>query len=84
MRTHKQMADEPAGNQTRRQFLAAAARAAALVLIAGGAARALFGPRRPGGDQRCVGRSICRGCGRFDDCILPAAASAKQSTGARS
>ena len=36
------------------------------------------GVRRPAGSETCVNDGLCRGCGAFAGCGLPAALSAKQ------
>ena len=65
---------------SRREFLKAAGRLAAL----GGLGILVFrllrrtGVRRPAGSETCVNDGLCRGCGAFAGCGLPAALSAKQ------
>jgi len=66
--------------QTRREFLRGLARGAALAAVAGASGAALAGSgKRPSG-QTCINRGICRGCGVFARCGLPAALSARQAT----
>jgi len=68
--------------QTRRELVRSIGRGAALV---GVALLAAWLVRRGGGGGRdgakCINRGICRGCAAFKDCLLPAAASAKQASG---
>ncbi|MCX7030071.1 MAG: hypothetical protein NTU62_08125 [Spirochaetes bacterium] len=64
---------------SRREFLRTAGRAIAL----GGLGVLVFrllrrgGVRRPSGTETCVNDGLCRGCGAFAGCGLPAALSAK-------
>ncbi|MCE5277711.1 MAG: hypothetical protein ABFD92_16015 [Planctomycetaceae bacterium] len=69
-------------NVTRRGFFGILARvAAAAGLAAGGAALSLLrkGGEGPLKNQSCTSRGLCRGCGAFQTCALPAAMSAKQA-----
>ncbi len=65
---------------SRREFLRTAGRLIAL----GGLGVLVFrllrrtGVRRPAGAETCVNDGLCRGCGAFAGCGLPAALSAKQ------
>ncbi|MCE5328679.1 MAG: hypothetical protein LLG01_19950 [Planctomycetaceae bacterium] len=62
---------------TRRGMFGALARiGAAAALAAAGAAVSVF---RDTDGQSCVNRGLCRGCGVFSNCGLPAALSAKQA-----
>ena len=65
---------------SRREFLRTAGRLIAL----GGLGVLVFrllhrtGARRSAGAETCVNEGLCRGCGAFAGCGLPAALSAKQ------
>jgi hypothetical protein len=65
----------PEKAESRREFFRAAARYTFIGLLSAAGALAA---RKPGG-QRCVNRGICSGCGRFADCGLPQALSARQA-----
>lgn len=74
--------DRPAGLRSqspfsRREFFPAAARYGALAVLAGIAAVAAGTKRARPAAQGCVNKGVCRGCGAFDGCGLPAALSAK-------
>jgi hypothetical protein len=61
--------------ESRREFLRGAARGGLLTLLV--AVGALAARRRGAGAQRCVNLGVCRGCGVYVSCGLPAALSAK-------
>ena len=64
---------------TRREFLPAVARYGALAVLAAIAALATGTKRTRPAARKCINKSICRGCGAFDGCGLPAALSAKSA-----
>ncbi|MBL7133751.1 MAG: hypothetical protein ISS78_06605 [Phycisphaerae bacterium] len=64
---------------TRREFFPAAARYGALSVLAGIAAVAAGTKRTRPAAQSCVNKGLCRGCGAFGACRLPAALSAKSA-----
>ena len=63
----------------RREFLRSLGRivGGGALLAAAGFALARRGRQRR--DQVCIGRGLCRGCGRYERCGLPAALSARQA-----
>ena len=63
----------------RREFFPAAARYSALAVLTAIAALASGDKRSARAKQKCINRSVCRGCGVFDGCRLPAALSAKRA-----
>jgi hypothetical protein len=65
---------------SRREFLRTAGRLIALGGLGILVFRLLRGGRgsRPAGAETCVNEGLCRGCGAFAGCGLPAALSAKQ------
>jgi len=67
------------GAISRREFLRGLGRNAALAGLAAVAAGLIARGGRAGGSERCINQGICRGCGVFEDCHLPAAFSAKQA-----
>ena len=71
--------DSTARAVTRREFLPAAARYGALAALAAVAALAAGIKRSRPAAQKCINKGICRGCGAFDGCGLPAALSAKSA-----
>lgn len=64
---------------TRREFFPAVARYGALAALAAIAALTAGTKRSQPASQKCINKSICRGCGAFDGCGLPAALSAKSA-----
>lgn len=66
------------GNK-RRDFLSGLLRGAAGVALAGLAGKLLIG-RRDDDRHRCINDSLCRDCGRYDDCVLPQAEALRRST----
>jgi hypothetical protein len=70
------MNDKPRDVCTRRDLLRGLARGAAIAALAGGAV-ALGLRRRDASDAAhvCTNEGVCRGCGRAEGCILPAAES---------
>jgi len=71
------MQSSPETVESRREFFRATARYGLLALVS--AAAALATRRRMPSGQRCVNRGICRSCGSFANCGLPAALSAKHA-----
>lgn len=65
--------------RTRRDVLRGAGRAVAAVALAAIAGLAIFSRRGDGDEHRCIALGLCRGCGKFRRCALPAALSAKQA-----
>ena len=63
----------------RREFFPAAARYGALAGLAAIAALAAGAKRSKPASQKCINKSVCRGCRAFDGCGLPAALSAKNA-----
>ena len=65
---------------TRREFFPAAARCGALAVLAAITAMAAGTKRSGRAHRKCINKSICRGCGAYHGCRLPAALSAKNAT----
>lgn len=63
---------------SRRGLFAGMARVAAALTLGTLAVKLLTGQRRPGQDHSCDNQGLCRACGRYDDCILPQAQSARE------
>ncbi len=72
----------PKTSESRREFFSAAARYGLLGVLG---AVASLAARRPGlGNQTCVNRGICGGCGQVAECALPQALSFRARKGASS
>lgn len=64
---------------SRREFFPAAARCGALAVLAAIAAMATGTKRSGRAGRKCINKNICRGCGAYHGCRLPAALSAKNA-----
>jgi hypothetical protein len=66
--------------QSRRDFIKSLGRAALLGAIVGSVGLLFFKRRfSMNTAHTCINQGICRGCGKFENCILPQALSAKNA-----
>ena len=69
---------DPNGGASRREFLRGGARYALLSAL-GAVSATLIQRRGPTiAGQNCISQGMCRGCGAFEECGLPAALSVKE------
>jgi hypothetical protein len=69
---------EMAPGASRRGLFAGLGRWAAALTLGGLAIKLFTGRRGAGQNHSCDNQGFCRACGRYDDCILPQAQSARQ------
>ena len=63
---------------SRRELMAKVLRGGVLGLVGAGGGAAVAKRRRLVRQGKCISKGVCRGCGLFEDCGLPAALSAKE------